>query len=70
MSPLSRVVSLPELDGYKTSVHEIDGHSSMNQELPAHEGHWGRHELISEVSLPEHGGREVALAATRQDASR
>ncbi|TVY14856.1 hypothetical protein LARI1_G008295 [Lachnellula arida] len=55
----------PELDGYKTSVHEIDGHFSMNQELPAHEGHWGRHELISEVSLHELGGREVAPAATR-----
>jgi hypothetical protein len=49
-----------EANGDETGVHEVDGQRSIQLELPAHEGLWGRHELVSEVGIHEMDGRELA----------
>lgn len=57
---LLHLPSKPELDANSTGVHEMNEQYFVPPELPAHERLWGRHELVSENSIHEMAGSEVA----------
>ena len=57
---LLRVSSRPELDANNTCLHEMNEQSFVPPELPAHEGLWGRHELMPENSIHEMAGSVTA----------
>lgn len=49
-----------EMPGSKPDVHEMNEHSNAAPELPAYDGHWGRHELEQEDSIHELDGAGIA----------